>query len=91
MIAIQVSLYPLQQADIDHALEEFWKVLRQEKTEHRITPLSTVIWSEDEEHLYNTVFAAYKKAREKGPAVMVQTLITAEKKRVDELLGYLNI
>ena len=91
MIAIQVSLYPLQQADIDLALEEFWKVLKQEKIKHRITPLSTMIWSEDEESLYNTVFKAYKKAREKGPAVMVQTLITAEKKRVDELLDYLNI
>ena len=91
MIAVQVSLYPLQQADIDQALEEFWKVLKQENIEHRITPLSTLIWSEDEQHLYNTIFAAYKKARGKGPAVLVQTLITAEKKRVDELLGYLNM
>jgi uncharacterized protein YqgV (UPF0045/DUF77 family) len=91
MIAIQVSLYPLQQADIEPALEEFWKVLKQEEIKHRITPLSTVIWSEDEEHLYNAVFTAYKKAREKGSAVMVQTLITAEKKRVDELLSYLDI
>ncbi len=91
MIVVQVSLYPLQQSDIDMVLEEFWKVLKQEKIEYRITPLSTVIWSKDEEHLYNAVFAAYKKARKKGPAVMVQTLITAEKKRVSELLDYLNI
>jgi uncharacterized protein YqgV (UPF0045/DUF77 family) len=91
MIAIQVSLYPIQQADIDQALSEFWKVLKQEKIKYRITPLSTIIWSEDEEYLYNTVFGAYKKARKKGPAVMVQTLITADKKRVNELLDYLNM
>ena len=91
MIAIQVSLYPLQQADIDKALKEFWKVLKQENIEHRITPLSTVIWSEDEEYLYNTVFKAYKEARKKGPAVMIQTLTTADKKRVSELLDYFNI
>lgn len=91
MIAIQVSLYPLQQADIEIALEEFWKVLKKEKIDHRITPLSTVIWNEDEEYLYNIILKAYKKARKKGPAVMVQTLITAEKKRVSELLNYLNI
>ena len=91
MIAIQVSLYPLQQSDIDLALEEFWKVLKEENIEHRITPLSTVIWGEDEEYLYNSVFKAYKKARGKGPAVMVQTLITADQKRVSELLDYLNM
>ncbi len=90
MIAIQVSLYLLGQEDIDSVLKIFWDVLKEESIDYRITPLSTVVWGEDEEYLHNTVFAAYKKAREKGPAVMVQTLTTGDRSRIDELIGYLN-
>jgi len=44
MIAIQVSLYPLGQEDIDSVLKIFWDVLKQENIDYRITPLSTVVW-----------------------------------------------
>jgi uncharacterized protein YqgV (UPF0045/DUF77 family) len=90
MIAIQVSLYPLGREDIDSVLNIFWDALKQENIDYRITPMSTVVWAEDEENLYNTVFNAYKRAREKGPAVMVQTLTTGDRSRIDELIGYLN-
>ncbi len=57
MIAIQVSLYPLGQEDIDSVLKIFWDVLKQENIDYRITPLSTVVWGEDEEYLYNPLSA----------------------------------
>lgn len=89
MIVIQVSLYPLEQEDINRSLEIFWNTLKDNNIDHKITPLSTVTWSEDEEFLHNTIFKAYKEAKKEGPAVMVTTLVSAKKGRVSELLDYL--
>ena len=36
MIAIQVSLYPLEQEDINKSLEVFWEVLRENNIDYRI-------------------------------------------------------
>jgi len=91
MIAIQVSLYPLEQEDINRVLEIFWGYLRKNDIDHRITPLSTLVWGEDEDHLFKIIFRAYKEARRQGPAVMVTTVTTADKARISELLGYLKI
>jgi uncharacterized protein YqgV (UPF0045/DUF77 family) len=91
MIAIQVSLYPLEQEDINRSLEVFWDVLKENGIDYRITPLSTVTWGEDEDLLYNTIYKAYKEARKEGPAVMVTTLVSAHKDRVSELLDYLKM
>jgi uncharacterized protein YqgV (UPF0045/DUF77 family) len=88
MIAMQVSLYPLQQEDINKGLDIFWEVLRDNKVNYRITPLSTITWDKDEERLYNAIFKAYRKAREAGPAVMVTTVTTGEADRIEELLDY---
>ncbi|MBM3708464.1 MAG: hypothetical protein FJW69_09070 [Actinobacteria bacterium] len=46
MIAIQVSLYPIGEKDIDEKLNIFWETLRAENINFKITPLSTIIWSE---------------------------------------------
>ncbi len=88
MIAIQVSLYPLEQEDINKALEVFWNILKKNNISHRITPLSTVVWGEEEESLYSFIFKAYRAARKEGPAVMVTTVVTGHKGRVSELLDY---
>jgi hypothetical protein len=88
MIAIQVSLYPLEQEYIKRSLEVFWKVLKENRVDYRITPLSTIAWGDDEEGLYNMIFDAYRKARKEGPAVMVSTMITGSKDRIDELLEF---
>lgn len=88
MIAIQVSLYPLQQEDISKSLEVFWGMLRDNGIKYRITPLSTITWDNDEERLYGIIFDAYRKAREEGPAVMVSTVTTGDKDRIDELIEY---
>jgi uncharacterized protein YqgV (UPF0045/DUF77 family) len=86
MIAIQVSLYPLEQKDINKGLEIFWETLKENSINYRITPLSTITWDEDEDRLYNTVFKAYREARKEGPAVMVTTLTTGKPDRIKELL-----
>ncbi|MCJ7472492.1 MAG: hypothetical protein MUP02_06780 [Actinobacteria bacterium] len=89
MIAIQVSLYPVGQEDFLKPLNTFWKVLKDKNINHKITPLSTITWAEDEDMLYGTIFEAYKKAREEGPAVMVTTVTTGDRNRIDELLNFL--
>ena len=89
MIAIQVSLYPVGQVDFIKPLNTFWKTLMDKNINHKITPLSTITWDEDEDMLYNAIFEAYRKARKAGPAVMVTTVTTGDKDRIDELLNFL--
>ena len=89
MIAIQVSLYPVGEKDIKKSLDSFWNILKEENINHKITPLSTITWDDDEEKLYQAIYKAYKKAREISPAVMVTTLTTGDKKQIGELLDYL--
>ncbi len=89
MIAIQISLYPLEQKDIKKSLDVFWGILKENNINHRITPLSTITWDDDEDRLYNNIFKAYREARKAGPAVMVSTVTTGDKDRIDELLGFL--
>lgn len=89
MIAIQVSLYPVGQEDFIKPLNAFWEVLEEKDINHKITSLSTITWDEDEDRLYNTIFEAYRKAREAGPAVMVTTVTTGDKDNINELLSFL--
>ena len=89
MIAIQVSLYPLGEKDIKKSLNDFWNILKEENINHKVTPLSTITWGEDEDKLYQAIYKAYKKARETSPAVMVTTLTTGDEKQIGELLNFL--
>ncbi len=89
MIAIQVSLYPIGEKDIEKPLNIFWNVLEDEKINYKITPLSTVIWGSDEEKLYMVIYKAYKEARKICHAVMVTTLTTSEEKEIGSLLQFL--
>ncbi len=89
MIAIQVSLYPVGQVDFIKPLNTFWKTLKDKNINHKITPLSTITWDEDEDMLYNAIFEAYRKAREAGPAVMVTTVTIGDSENIDELLSFL--
>jgi uncharacterized protein YqgV (UPF0045/DUF77 family) len=89
MIAIQVSLYPIGEKDIEKPLNIFWNVLKDEKINYKITPLSTITWGSNEEKLYTAVYKAYKEARKICRAVMVTTLTTGEEKEIDILLQFL--
>jgi len=89
MIAIQISLYPLEQKDIKKPLDVFWSILKENNINYRITPLSTITWEDDEDRLYSIIFKAYREARKTGPVVMVSTVTTGDKDRVDELLDYI--
>ena len=89
MIAIQVSLYPLGEKDIDGKLNVFWEILKSESIDFKITPLSTITWSENEDKLYSTIFKAYKKVRETSRAVMVTTVTTGTDNEIKELLNFL--
>lgn len=89
MIAIQISLYPLEQGDIKKPLDIFWNILKKYNIDYKITPLSTIAWGNDEDKLYNIIFEAYKKARKAGPAVMVSTITIGDAERIKELLEFL--
>jgi uncharacterized protein YqgV (UPF0045/DUF77 family) len=89
MIAIQVSLYPIGEKDIEKPLNIFWNVLEDEKVSYKITPLSTITWGSDEEKLYMAIYKAYKEARKICHAVMVTTLTTSEEKEIGNLLQFL--
>ncbi len=88
MIIIQVSLYPLGEKDIESRLNIFWDFLRNKNIDFKVTPLSTIIWAEDEGNLFDLVFKAYKKAREKGNTVMITTVATGTNKEINRLLNY---
>ena len=89
MIAIQVSLYPVGQKDFKKPLNTFWEVLKEKDINHKITPLSTITWDDDEDRLYNIIFEAYRRARKAGPVVMVTTVTTGDKDNINELLSFL--
>ncbi|MCG9480059.1 MAG: hypothetical protein K9H14_07625 [Actinomycetia bacterium] len=89
MIALQISLYPVGQEEIKAALDAFWESLSGQNVKYKITPLSTITWSEDEDFLYQSVFKAYRKARKFGHAVMVTTLTTGNQQEIEQLLDFM--
>ena len=89
MIAIQVSIYPIREEDIESKLNIFWSTLKEENINFKVTPLSTVAWSEDEDRLYSVILKAYKKVKETSQAVMVSTITTGTDKEIKQLLSFL--
>ena len=89
MIAIQVSLYPIGEKDVESKLKVFWDILKNENIDFKIMPLSTIAWSDNEDKLYNIIFMAYKKVRETSRSVMVTTITTGNELEIKQLLNFL--
>ena len=89
MIAIQVSLYPIGEKDVESKLNVFWDTLKSENIDFKITPLSTIAWSNDEDKLYSVIYKAYKKVRETCRSVMVTTTTTGNEADIQKLLNFL--
>lgn len=89
MIAIQVSLYPIDEKDVESKLNVFWDTLKSENIDFKITPLSTITWSDDEDKLYSVIYKAYKKVRETCRSVMVTTTTTGNEADIQKLLNFL--
>lgn len=89
MIAIQVSLYPIGEKDIDSKLKVFWDILKNKNIDFKITPLSTIAWSDNEDKLYSVIFDAYKAVRETSRAVMVTTTTTGNELEIKQLLNFI--
>jgi len=89
MIAVQVSIYPVGEKDVKSRLDIFWSALKNENIDFKITPLSTIAWSENEDSLYRTIFKAYKKVRKTCKVVMVTTTAMGSNQEINELLSYL--
>jgi uncharacterized protein YqgV (UPF0045/DUF77 family) len=75
-LGAQVSLYPLDQADLAPAIDALLAVLENHGLDYIVGSMSTQIWGDDE-----TLFAALREgfaaAAEQGPAVMVVTVSNA--------------
>ncbi len=89
MIAIQVSLYPLGEKDIESKLKVFWDILKDENINFKVTPLSTITWSDNEEKLYGVIFDAYKSVRKTCRAVMVTTTTIGNEQEIKQLLNFI--
>ena len=89
MITMQINIYPLGEKDIGAKLNIFWDFLRNEKINFKVTALSTIAWSDDEDKLYDIVFQAYKKVRKTGNAIMITTTTTGNEQEIKQLFNYL--
>jgi len=85
---MQINIYPLGEKDIGAKLNIFWDFLRNEKINFKVTALSTIAWSDDEDKLYDIVFQAYKKVRKTGNAIMITTTTTGNEQEIKQLLNY---
>ena len=85
---MQINIYPLGEKDIGAKLNIFWDFLRNEKINFKVTALSTIAWSDDEDKLYDIVFQAYKKVRKTGNAIMITITTTGNEQEIKQLLNY---
>jgi uncharacterized protein YqgV (UPF0045/DUF77 family) len=69
-------------------LKVFWDILKNENIDFKITPLSTIAWSDNEDKLYSVIFDAYKAVRETSRAVMVTTTTTGNEMEIKQLLNF---
>jgi uncharacterized protein YqgV (UPF0045/DUF77 family) len=67
MIKAQVSLYVFNYSgDRGDIIREFWKIMKSFNLEFKANAFSTIIWSEDEDKLFNALNYAFKELRKYG-------------------------
>jgi len=75
-ISVQVSLYPLGQADLAPAIQAVLDVLAARGLPYEVGNMSTLTWGDDEA-LFPALREAFAAATRLGPAVMVMTISNA--------------
>ncbi len=75
-ISAQVSLYPLGQEDLGPAIQAVLNVLAARDLPHRVGPMSTLVWG-DEEVVFAALREAFVAAAQLGHAVMTVTVSNA--------------
>lgn len=75
-VTAQVSLYPLAQEPFEPPIDEAIEVFRSHNLGIKVGTLSTLLTGSDDEVLA-AVREAFRKAAQRGPAVMVVTLTNA--------------
>ncbi len=75
-ISAQVSLYPLEQADIAPAIQAVLDVLDRSSLPHEVGSMSTVVWGGDVE-VFDTLREAFEAAAGYGAVVMTVTVSNA--------------
>jgi len=76
VITVQVSLYPLRQADIDPPIREVVRIFRQHGLGTRVGEMSTLLWGA-EQAIFDALQEAFHQTAKYGDVVMVVTLSNA--------------
>jgi uncharacterized protein YqgV (UPF0045/DUF77 family) len=75
-VGAQISLYPLAQADLAPGIQDIWDALEEADLDQQPGPMSTLAFGEDEAIL-QSLQEGFRRAAERGPAVLVITLTNA--------------
>jgi len=75
-ISVQISLYPLGQADLAPAIQRVLNALSARGLPYQVGSMSTVTWGDDEV-VFPALREAFVQAAELGPAVMTMTASNA--------------
>lgn len=89
-VTAQISLYPLRQPSIGPAIREVIQVFRDHGLETHTTPMSTLVWG-DEETFFDALREAYRRVAQRGDVVLLVSLTNAapspERIREGDLFG----
>ncbi|MEO0202135.1 MAG: hypothetical protein ABIL37_00220 [candidate division WOR-3 bacterium] len=67
MTKAQVSLYVFNyDGDRGEVIREFWKIMKSYDLSFKANAFSTIIWSEDENKLFEAIFQAFKQLKKYG-------------------------
>lgn len=75
-VSVQVSFYPLGEADLTSAIDRFLAVLRQHELTCEVGTMSTVIWG-DLDAVFVALRDAYEQASSGNATVMTLTVSNA--------------
>jgi len=75
-IGAQVSLYPLGQVDLLPGIQDVWDALEEAGLQAEPGPMSTLVFGKDE-IILEALRRGFRRACERGPAVMVITITNA--------------
>ncbi len=75
-LSVQLSVYPLGQADLTPAIEAVWRALQQHGLTYKVGPMSTLVVGDDVQ-VFAALHNAFIAAVELGGTVMVAAISNA--------------
>jgi uncharacterized protein YqgV (UPF0045/DUF77 family) len=75
-ISAHMSVYPLRQEEVSPGIGAALDALGENEVEHEVGLMGTMLWGQDEE-VFQTLLAAFRKAASVGGTTMVVTISNA--------------